>query len=294
MPPDNAPNPLSFPAVTATVHELLSRARGRLRGAPFRPPTREAKLLLGHTLGLDEGQLLARDRQEVPAADERRFSELLERRLRGEPVAYLLGEREFWGRGFRVDRRVLIPRPETEHLIEMALALPLPGRPRVLDLGTGSGCIAVTLALELGGARVVAVDASPAALAVAAANARRLGARVAFAGGDLTAALRLAPFDLLVSNPPYIDPRDAHELSSEITAFEPPLALYAESGEAVHARLVRAAAALRPGGFVLLEIGRGQLPRVEELAAASALALVEVRPDLAGIPRAVLLRRQGG
>jgi release factor glutamine methyltransferase len=280
--------------VSTTVHELLRAARGRLREAPFHPPTREAGLLLGHALGLDEAQVLARDDQRVPAPVERRFEELLARRLRGEPVAYLVGEREFWGRRFRVDTRVLIPRPETEHLIEIALGLALPPHPRILDVGTGSGCLAVTLALELSGARLAAVDVSPAALAVAAANARRHGAGVAFSAGDLTSALRLERFDLVISNPPYIDPRDEGELSPEITRFEPALALYAEGGAAVFARLLDTASKLREAAFLLCEIGRGQLPSIEALAERSGFEVIEARADLAGIPRCVLLRRRHG
>jgi release factor glutamine methyltransferase len=280
--------------VSTTVHELLRTARGRLREAPFHPPAREAGLLLGHALGLDAAQILARDDQRVPAPAERRFEELLARRLRGEPVAYLVGEREFWGRPFRVDQRVLIPRPETEHLIEIALGIALPPQPRILDVGTGSGCLAVTLALELDRARLAAVDLSPAALAVAAANARRHGARVAFSAGDLTSALRLDRFDLVISNPPYIDPRDRGELSPEITRFEPALALYAEGGAAIFARLLGAASALREAAFLLFEIGRGQLPAIEALAGRSGFEVVEARADLAGIPRCVLLRRRHG
>jgi release factor glutamine methyltransferase len=280
--------------VSATVHELLRAARGRLREAPFHPPTREAGLLLGHALGLDESQILARDDVRVPAPVERRFQELLARRLRGEPVAYLVGSREFWGRPFRVDSRVLIPRPETEHLIEIALALDLPPHPRILDVGTGSGCLAVTLALELAEARLAAVDLSPAALAVAAANARQLGARVAFSAGDLASALRLDRFDLVISNPPYVDPRDEPELSPEITSFEPALALYAEGGASIFARLLGSASQLPPAAFLIFEIGRGQLAQVEALAARSGFDVVEVRADLAGIPRGVLLQHRHG
>ncbi len=280
--------------MSATVHELLSKARGKLRAAPFHPPAREAGLLLGHALGLDEAQVLARDRETVPGRAERRFNELVERRLLGEPVAYLLGEREFWGRPFRVDSRVLIPRPETEHIVEIALGLPLPAGARILDLGTGSGCLAVTLALEMARARVTALDLSPGALAVAAYNARRLGAAVAFAAGDLGQALKLPAFDLVVSNPPYVDPLAAAELSPEITGFEPPLALYAERGQAMLERLVALAPELGPRAFLLLEIGQGQLPALERLAEAAGLALLEARPDLAGIPRSVLLRGHGG
>src|SRR5262249_44965248 len=147
--------------------ELLREGRRRLAAGAFAAP-REAALLLGAVLGLTEAQAMARDDQAVPPAAAARFEALLERRPAGEPVAYRLGSREFYGRRFAVDPRVLIPRPETEHVVEAALALALPPAPRILDVGTGSGCLAVTLALELPGAFAAAGDLSPGALAVAA------------------------------------------------------------------------------------------------------------------------------
>ncbi|HVR07812.1 MAG TPA: peptide chain release factor N(5)-glutamine methyltransferase, partial [Thermoanaerobaculia bacterium] len=205
--------------------DLLREGRRRLAATAFAPP-REAALLLGAVLGLTEAQAMARDDQAVPAAAAARFEALLARRLAGEPVAYLLGGREFYGRRFAVDQRVLIPRPETEHVVEAALALALPAAPRILDVGTGSGCLAVTLALELRGATVTAADLSPGALAVAAGNARRHGVagRVAAVASDLTVAFDLGGFDLVVSNPPYVDPADAPGLSPEVCKFEPHLA----------------------------------------------------------------------
>ncbi len=275
------------------VDGLLSRARARLAAAPFRPSTREAALLLGHVLGLSEAQVLARGEALVPAPARQRFAALLERRLGGEPVAYLTGEREFYGRPFRVDRRVLIPRPETEHLVEAALALPLPAAPRLLDVGTGSGCLALTLALELPAARVVATDVSPGALAVAAGNRARHGLerRVDLVAADLAAGLRLDRFDLLVSNPPYVDRRDAPRLSPEVTGFEPGAALFAADGglATLTALLAAAGAGLRPGVPLLLEIGRGQLAAVEHAASASRLHFAGVHADYAGIPRIVHL-----
>jgi release factor glutamine methyltransferase len=278
-----------------TLRQLLAEARPLLAATSFGAPPREALLLLGHVLGLSEAQVLARGEVEVPATEEKRFRTLLARRLTGEPTAYLLGEREFWRRPFHVDSRVLIPRPETEHLVEEALAAPLPARPWILDVGTGSGILAVTLALEIPGARSVATDLSPGALAVAAKNARRLGAGVLLVATDLTAALDLARFDLVVSNPPYIDPAAAPSLSPEVGNFEPSLALFAPgSGDSVLARLFAQCAVLRPGVRLAVEIGFGQLDAARRHAEASGLEIIRVRNDYAGIPRVLVLQRRLG
>jgi len=275
-----------------TVRDLLADARARLAAAPFQPPLREAALLLGRVLDLSEAQVLARDEHEVTPEAAERFGRLLARRLTGEPVAYLFGEREFFGRVFHVDRRVLIPRPETEHAVEEALATPLPPSPRILDIGTGSGILAVTLALEIPGARLVATDLSPGALAVAAGNARRLGARVSLIGADLARGLDLGRFDLVVSNPPYIDRADAPSLSPEVCDFEPHLALFAPgSGDSVLARLFTELAALRPGVRLILEIGYGQLESARRQAAAAGWLFLGARDDYAGIPRVLTLQR---
>ena len=279
-----------------TVGQLLAEARPRLAATPFGASGREASLLLGHVLGLSEARLLARTDDEIPSKAERRFRELLERRLTGEPVAYLLGEREFYGRPFHVDSRVLIPRPETEHLIEAALAERLPPEPWILDVATGSGCIAVTLTLEIPGSRVVATDLSPGALAVADRNARRHGVRdrVLFLGTDLADGLDLSRFDLTVSNPPYVDRSEIPEISPEVLDFEPHLALFPPgppgAGDSILARLFARCAELRSGVALAVEIGRGQLDAVRRHAAASGLELADVREDYSGIPRTVVLR----
>jgi release factor glutamine methyltransferase len=275
-----------------TIRQLLAEARPRLAATSFGAPPREALLLLGHVLGLSEAQALTRGDSEVPARAEARFRALLERRLTGEPAAYLMGEREFYGRPFLVDSRVLIPRPETEHVVEEALAASLPERPWILDVGTGSGCLAVTLALEIPGSCVVATDLSPGALALAAKNARRLGARISLLATDLTAGLDLARFDLVVSNPPYIDLADAPLLSPEVCYFEPALALFAPgSGDSVLARLFAQCTALRPGVSLVVEIGYGQLDVARGHAASSGLEVLRVRADYAGIPRVLVLRK---
>ena len=278
-----------------TLRQLLAEARPLLAATSFGAPPREALLLLGHILGLSEAQVLARGEAEVPAAEEARFRSLLARRLTGEPTAYLLGEREFWRRPFHVDARVLIPRPETEHVVEEALTAPLPARPWILDVGTGSGILAVTLALEIPEARLVATDLSPGALAVAAKNARRLGARVRLVATDLTAGLDLGRFDLAVSNPPYIDPAEAPSLSLEVRDFEPALALFAPgSGDSVLARLFAQCAALRPGVRLAVEIGFGQLGAARRHAEAAGFEIIRVRNDYAGIPRVLVLQRRLG
>lgn len=276
-----------------TAGQLLAEARPRLAATPFGASTREASLLLGHVLGLSEARLLARTDEVVSPEAERRFRELLERRLTGEPVAYLLGEREFYGRPFHVDSRVLIPRPETEHIIEAALEERLPPEPWILDVATGSGCIAVTLALEIPGARVVATDLSPGALAVADRNARRheVRDRVHLLGTDLADGLDLSRFDLAVSNPPYVDRSEIPEISPEVLDFEPHLALFPPgAGDSVYARLFARCAELRSGIALAVEIGRGQLDAVRRHAAASGLELASVRNDYSGIPRTVVLR----
>lgn len=278
-----------------TIADLLRRGRRRLAASRLEPSPREAALLLSRVLDVPESRLFARPESPVAPASAERFADLLERRLRGEPVAYLLGEREFYGRRFRVDPRVLIPRPETEHLIETALGLTLPKAPRILDLATGSGAVAITLALERPKAAVVATDISPAALAVAADNGRRLGAagRVTLVAADLAGGLDLAAFDLAVSNPPYVARRDAAELSPEILEHEPHRALFGgPDGTALLARLLDELVDLLPGTPLLLEIGRGQAERLAELAAASAFRLLAIRPDYAGIPRVARLERR--
>src|SRR5579863_3910790 len=210
------------------VADLLASARRDLSASPFAPSPREATLLLSHLTGASEASILAHGEATLDPATVCQFAHLLERRLQGEPVAYLIGHREFYGRDFRVDHRVLIPRPETEHLIAAALDLPLPSRPRIVDVGTGSGAIAVTLAAERPLASLIATDRSCDALAVAMSNARRHGveARIAFLATDLTSALDLENIDLVVSNPPYLDQAEAAAVSFEVRGFEPHLALF--------------------------------------------------------------------
>lgn len=243
-------------------------------------------------LGLGEASLLARDDMEVGEEDAARIAMLIERRLAGEPVAYLIASKEFFGRPFAVDHRVLVPRPETEHLVEAALALAkaLPPRPQILDVGTGSGCIAVTLALELPASHVTATDRSPAALAVAQGNANALGAHVDFVAADWASTLRSECFDLVVSNPPYLDP--AGPVMPEVAAWEPAPALWAGTGGLdAYRELLDGLAGTRAGTPLLLEIGLGQGAPLAHLAVEAGWRLAAVHRDLAGIERVIELRR---
>ena len=272
--------------------ELLEEGRRRLRAMPFHPPAREAALLLAELLGWSEARVLARTDENVGPELAEHFRALLDRRAKGEPVAYLFGRREFYGREFQVDQRVLVPRPETEHLIEIALKLELPPSPRIADVGAGSGAIAVTLAAELPRSRLVATDLSLGALRVARGNAQRHGVanRIAFLHTDLLAGIDLRKLDLLVSNPPYVDPAAA--LSREVVDFEPHLALFSpQEGKEAIGRLLTAARGLRPGTPILLEIGYDQADFVAEEARRQGLGPVEISNDYAGLPRNALLRR---
>ena len=274
---------------------MLLRAREFLDRKELPQARLEAELLVAHALGLDRLQLyLALDRPLAPGEIER-ARELLQRRGRREPTAYLTGRREFYGRELAVDRRVLIPRPETELLIDLAREWHA-GRAeavRVLDCGTGSGCLAVTAALELPGSRVVAVDVSAEALEVARANAERLGAAVDFVEADGPESLP-GPFDLVLANPPYVAEDEIEALAPEIREHEPALALCAPRGDPDHwlARLTRfAAERLEPGGLALIEIGASQAPRAPAVAAEVDLD-ARLHKDLAGIPRVLACRRR--
>jgi release factor glutamine methyltransferase len=277
----------------ATVEELLRYAEGELAAASFDPPRREAKLLLSRVLGWNEARVLSRGEVPIGEANATCFRELLQRRLTGEPVAYLLGEKEFYGRFFHVDPRVLIPRPETEHLVEAALELRLPAAARILDLGTGSGCLAVTLACEIPGSFVTAVDKSIGATAVARTNIARHGVddRVLLLSADLASAIDVRHFDLVVSNPPYVDPEEP--VSVEVAGFEPAAAIFAPAGGlSIVRRLLTDLSPLAGGTPLCIEIGAGQAATVGRLLGSSPFELVEILPDLAAIPRVVLARRR--
>jgi release factor glutamine methyltransferase len=218
---------------------------------------------------------------------------LLERRLRGEPVAYLFGEKEFYGRVFSVDARVLVPRPETEHLVEAAIALARSAAaPRILELGTGSGCVAITLALELPRASVTATDLAIGALAVAAHNRRRLRAPVRLAAARTLDGVDAGAADLVVANLPYLDPFSTGGLALEVLDWEPAGALYGGADGLDRFRdLFAGAPRLQPGARLVLEIGADQAEPVGALAAQYHLRRLETIRDYAGHDRIVVLSR---
>ncbi|MCH8477571.1 MAG: peptide chain release factor N(5)-glutamine methyltransferase [Wenzhouxiangella sp.] len=270
--------------ITPTIQNILRQA-GTALGSRL-----EAEILLAHVLGKDRGWLYAYATSTPDEQIRLAFADLLERRQAGEPIAYLSGKREFFGRDFLVNCDVLIPRPETEHLVEQALALVLPMDAKVVDVGTGSGCIALTLAAERPAWHVMAVDLCPKALAVARRNRDLLRLdKVEIRQGDLLDGLSSASFDLIVSNPPYVADGDPH-LNRGDLCFEPSIALSCgENGLALIARLARqASSALRSGGWLVVEHGHEQGEQVGKLFAQAGFQQVESCRDLAGLPRVSL------
>lgn len=243
------------------------------------------RILLCHALGLTRVGLITQSARELSADEAAQLSELIARRLNGEPVAYIIGQREFYGLPFEVDPAVLIPRPETELLVELALER-LPRQGRVLDMGTGSGAIAVALAHTRPDASVSALDVSAAALAVARRNAAANAANVRFLASDWYDALKGQQFELIVSNPPYIAAGDSHLAQGDLR-FEPAGALtdHADGLSALRRIVAGAAPHLVPQGWLLMEHGYDQSAAVRALLAAAGFEQVQSWPDLAGIER---------
>jgi release factor glutamine methyltransferase len=328
------------------VRTALREAFAQLRAAGIPSHTLVAELLLMHALGRDRTWLYAHPEEVVPDSEAQRFTSLIARRAAGEPAQHLTCKQEFWGLEFEVTPDVLIPRPETEHVIEVALdrlavrelragrkQTPTGEGLQIADIGTGSGCIAIALAKELSGATIYATDISSAALAVAQRNAKRhsvsdcvhfrqcnlldglIGRGGAPAGLSVAGAQHAAPLqgthlsagahespvtshqppllDLIVSNPPYVGRREAETLAREVRDHEPEIALYGgEEGYELYAALIaQAAAHLKPGGILVLELGHNSLPAVQPLLDAPAWINVGVTNDLAGIPRVIAAER---
>lgn len=268
-----------------TVGEALAAAATRI-------DRRDAQVLAAHAWGVDRPWLVAHDRDILKASEFRELQRLVDERARGVPVAYLTGAREFYGRRFAVSPAVLIPRPETEILVEAALAR-LPAHGRLLDLGTGSGAIAVTVACERPDADVTATDLSPGALDLARANARALGARVRTRPGNWLDAIGDEVFDVIVANPPYVAGGDAH-LGEGDLRFEPRAALTDESRDglaSLRALIGAAPRHLRPGGWLLVEHGHDQAEACAGLLSGAHFSERVSLPDLAGIARVAGGRR---
>jgi release factor glutamine methyltransferase len=280
-----------------SLSNIVLNGVARLRSGPHPARARQdAETLLLHFLGQNKAWLIAHAEEELSGDKATRYAESLERRFQGEPIQYITGEAEFYGLPFRVTRDVLIPRPETEHLVEKALELAAKfPAPRIVDVGAGSGAIAVALAHNLPDAPITAIDLSAAALAIARENAKRNGVSIRFLLGDLFGPVAGEQFEMVVSNPPYVPTADRAALSVEVRDYEPEMALFAgDDGLDIYRRLIPAAFdTLIPGGYVVLEIGFGQSHAIIELLATSGFRQIEFVPDLQGIPRVACARRTG-
>ncbi|MEP4379150.1 MAG: peptide chain release factor N(5)-glutamine methyltransferase [Alphaproteobacteria bacterium] len=278
--------------ISNTIAAALAEAGGRLRAVGADSPELDARVLLRQVTGHEDAWMIANPDAEIDAAALHCFTELLERRERREPVSQIVGEREFWSRTFRVTADVLTPRPDTETLIETVLAriedrdAPL----RILDLGTGSGCIALTLLAECPNATALGVDVSPAALDVAAANAEALGlaGRVEWRETDWCEGIE-GPFDVIVSNPPYIARYELKHLDPEVREFEPNMALDGGAdGMAAYRRIIPQFKRLGTGRSVIaLELGQGQARGVAALGRVAGLRIAEVDQDIARRARVI-------
>ena len=291
------------------IRAALLQGQKLLEDASVAVPRLTAEVLLAHAIGCERAWLFAHSDEPLREVWWIHYGRYLHERIQGKPTQYITGRQEFYGREFRVTPDVLIPRPETEHVVEAALArvvkaagsMPL----SIIDIGTGSGAIAVTLALETG-ATVAATDISTAALRAASENARRLNAPVHFVACDLADAIAGGRFDLVVSNPPYVPKSDSSTIQREVREYEPAVALYGGAhGLEVYRRLVpEAARLLKPGGWLVMEIGYRSGEAVAAMLGGAPWPLpdgrgsekqawreVETIPDLAGLPRVMVARR---
>ncbi len=285
------------------IRSLRTEAEHALAHGPHPERARlDAEQILLHILGRRDPErnrawLLTHANDPTSRDARTEFDVLLRRRLTGEPIQYITGETEFYGLPFCVTPEVLIPRPETEHLVEKALELAAKyAEPRIVDVGTGSGIIAVALAHKLPAATITATDLSSGTLAIAQENAARNGVsdRIRFFEGDLLAPVAEEQFEIVVSNPPYVPASDRATLAVEVRDYEPALALFAgDDGLEVYRRLIpEAFVALAPGGFVALEIGYGQEAAIRALLADAGFVQVEFVPDLQGIPRVACAQKR--
>lgn len=274
-----------------TIQTALLQGTQLLEEDSIAVPRLTAEVLLSHALGREREYLYAHPEEELREVSWLHYGRYLHERLKGKPTQYITGRQEFYGRDFVVTPDVLIPRPETEHLVEAALKHVQPEN-KVLDVGTGSGAIAITLGLETS-AQVFATDISTAALAIAARNARRLSAPVQFLACDIAACLADHTFDVVASNPPYVPSSDKPSLQREVRDYEPAVALFAgPSGVEVYERLIQDAyRILRPNGRLLLELGYKSLEPLRQML-GTGWGEITVEQDLAGYPRVLAARRR--
>jgi release factor glutamine methyltransferase len=278
-----------------TLREAISYAVSQFQRAGNKNPARDAELLLLHATGLTRTNLITQPERLLTAAETTKYRELIARRERSEPIQYIIGEREFYGLSFKVAPGVLIPRPETEHLVEAALERIPPGVPaRIADVGTGSGAIAVALAVARPLLQVIATDLSPAALKIAEANASAHGVagQIQFCHSDLLNGMEDGGFDMVVSNPPYIADGERDVLDTEVRDYEPAMALFAgPTGVEIYERLIpQANRTLRPGGWLLMEIGAGQQSQLQQLL--EGWREISFIADLQGIPRVAIAQER--
>lgn len=272
------------------LKELYLKGRKSFEENGFECPGIETRAILAKSLNTDPLELYAHPERRVGTKRTEAFEKLLRRRLGGEPLAYVIGKREFYSRPFFVTPDVLIPRPETETLAE--LAIETAGRmknPRILDLGTGSGCLAVTLFLEARNCEVFASDVSASALSVAEKNARTNGACVRFVNSDLLGCFAKSSFDAIISNPPYVSEAEYAELSAQVRNYEPSAALLGGEDGLEYVRKIAAAGGrvLREGGFLLLEIGAGQAESAESVIRENGFSDIRLETDIGGVKRVV-------
>ena len=281
-----------------TIHDLVQGARDRFMhaGISANLAALDAEVLAREVLGWDRARFLADRNDTASSVFLLRYEPLVARRERREPVSYILGSREFWGVPFEVGPDVLIPRQETEFIVEEALSIvDKHSHPFIIDVGTGSGCIAISLAREIPGARVVATDLSTDALSVAGRNAARhgVGDRITFVETSFLDGID-GNADLIVSNPPYVPSVSQLGLTPEVRDYEPPVALFGGTDglDALRSVLTGAAEKLAPGGWLVMEFGCGQDDCVSSLVASvDGLDIVRIRHDLQDIPRTVVCRR---
>jgi release factor glutamine methyltransferase len=299
MPPRADAATVARPDGARTAAEVRRALTAKFHAAGLDSPDLDSRILIGHALGLDHAALAAAATRRLGADEENAITALASRRLTGEPVARILGYKEFWSLPLRVDAATLVPRPETETVVEAALAAIDAGGPRsrklrIVDLGTGSGALILALLSELPNAFGIATDTSTKALVVARDNARRLAlSRAGFIACNMAAALR-GPFDAIVSNPPYIASGDIASLAPDVRDFDPHLALDGGTDGLHFYRAIAAAAPalLAPGGVLVVELGIGQAEPVAQLFAAAGLAPSPPHPDLSGTPRALVARKR--